>query len=307
MAQSGCLVHLVAESSALRHRLGDEFYTALRCDPTNEPRDLRSVRIRRAALSLRRLGDGDRGPERIASRPLSIVLPSKRPDHIIDAVRQVARQRHVDIELIVGLHGARFDARHRDLVRELVPGPVAVHEFPDSVNLGEMLRELSASATAELITKWDDDDWYGDEHLHDLLLSWDYSGAQIVGKFAEFVYVEGRDATVRRSTDGAERPSRLLAGGTMLTSREWLKEVGDWPPLPRHVDQRLIDATRNCGGVTYRTHGFQYVLRRRSASTGHTWAATDEYFLSGADTHWAGLALDRADISDEPAAPVRPS
>ena len=89
---------------------------------------------------------------------------------------------------------------------------------------------------------------------------------------------------------------------------------GGWPAAPQRVDGLLIDAVLRAGGSSYRTHGFQFVLRRRRPSTGlgHTWPASDEYFLREAVDQRPGLALGFADIVEpigtvgpEPEAKVR--
>ena len=47
----------------------------------------------------------------------------------------------------------------------------------------------------------DDDDWYGKEHISDLLLAASYSNADLVGKGSEFVYLMEEDITVRSLDD----------------------------------------------------------------------------------------------------------
>ena len=144
----------------------------------------------------------------------------------------------------------------------------------------------------------DDDDWYGDEHLLDLVLALDYSGAEIVGKFAEFVHLEQLDITVRRSPVGSETYTAAIGGGALLTTADWLRRVGGWASVPRSVDLRLIEATHAAGGRCYRAHGYQYVLRRRDGvgDHAHTWWATPDYFAADAVARSDGLDLALADI-----------
>ncbi len=104
-----------------------------------------------------------------------------------------------------------------------------------------MTRSISAKssicclvlAEGELVTKWDDDDWYGPHHLEDLIDALRYSGADLVGKAAEFVRLEQLDLTIRRFRLGAESYSSTIAGGTLLLRRSSLESVGGWAPEPR--------------------------------------------------------------------------
>jgi hypothetical protein len=109
----------------------------------------------------------------------------------------------------------------------------------------------------------------------------------MVGKGAEFVYLQSLDITVRRDAGPAESFAAVVAGGTMLISRGDLEAVGGWRPVPRSIDRGLIDRVRRAGGLVYRTHPLGYVYQRRS--DGHTWDPGLEYFLRGGGTQWSGL------------------
>jgi hypothetical protein len=77
----------------------------------------------------------------------------------------------------------------------------------------------------------------------------------------------------------------------MLLTRHELQQVG-WADAPRRIDRLLIDAIEGRAGTVYRTHGFGYVLRRRSAALGsHTWQAGDAYFLRQSIDQRPGLDL----------------
>ncbi len=268
-------------------------------------RELQSVRLRRIAQSEFSAAGrwriiGDLLDVRVRSTPsVSVLLASNRPTDVVFAARQVAAQVDVDAELIVGLHGAHMPARLSEEIRTAFPGEVQVEHFPDDLLLGEVLSALTAKAAGDYVTKWDDDDWYGADHLADLIRAHRYSGAVLVGKAAEFVRLDDLDITIRRWAHGSETYSTTIAGGTLLTSREALQEVG-WAAVPRQVDRRLIDAVADHGWPIYRTHGFGYVLRRREGShSRHTWQASDSYFLRTSVDQWPGLALAEADVATD--------
>lgn len=309
------LVHLAAAGVVVRPRhlseleaaLGTRFAETLSRSFEIPDRELRSVHIRRAAIEthgargwaerlMNSVGSEERGLEK---QTLSVLLATRRPEHLRQAVRQVAQQRRIDVQLIAGLHGDGFAPHVEEMTRNEFAGDVIIRRFGSELVLGEVLSELTAAADGALVTKWDDDDWYGADHLSDLLLAHDYSGADVVGKRAEFVYLERSDLTIRRSTYGSESVDWSLAGGTLLMSRAWLEQIGGWEPLARGVDRSVLDRTRAHGGVAYRTHGYQYVLRR-SAVSDHTWAADDDYFLQAATERRRGLALSWADITSLP-------
>ncbi|WP_051761787.1 glycosyltransferase [Microbispora rosea] len=251
-----------------------------------------SIRLRRAALREHGAAARWRGLALSAGLPVppdprvSILLCTRRPEMVPFAVEQMERQRGVSAELIVGLHG--FTAREAAIPR--TRSPITVIEAPAATPFGEVLNRMAAAASGSYLAKVDDDDWYGPDHLADLLLARRYSGADLVGSAAEFVYLEPLDVTIRRCI-GTERFVPLVAGGTMLVTRAAFEAAGGFRPLARTVDGQLLQAVEAVGGRIYRTHGLGYVLRRRSAY-GHTWRQPVQSFLASYQEQWRGLVFN---------------
>lgn len=249
-------------------------------------RELHSVRVRRKALeSVHRSGREQR---------ISVVMATQRPDCLSPALDMIARQRRQPHDVLVGLHGDRFAA---DVEERLGRAGVEFRRYDAEWNLGEILGELTRATTGELVTKWDDDDWYGSHHLQDLESALDYARADLVGKAAEFVYLEDVGVTLRRMPIGAETFSPTLAGGTLMVRRSAYDRAGGWPRTPRDVDRGLVVRVSGDGGVVYRTHGYEYVLRRTAG--GHTWSASSSYFVRQSVEQRSGLDLAFAGFDDD--------
>ncbi len=209
---------------------------------------------------------------------VTVILVTHRPDHLDHAIAQLAGLRYPRLEVVIGAHGDRVDgARLWDLAQQ-VPYPVSIVPIDGRRTLGEALQACTDRAEGALVTKMDDDDFYGPEHVWDLVLARQYSGAQVVGKALDWVYLESQDSTVFRPTYPAEKYADFVAGGTMLISAADLGAVGGWRPVPKSVDRALLDRVLADGGLVYRTHGLGYVYVRHSA--GHTASVTDEHFLT---------------------------
>ena len=269
-------------------------------------REEHSIRLRRAAL-LTHSGPGWRtrvaeaaGQPRPRFPTCTVVLATRRPDNLDFALANVARQRGVDVELVVAAHGFTPDAGQ---VRELLPGRhVEVVNLPQETIFGDVLNAGVAAGSGDIVVKMDDDDFYGPDFLLDLLLAREYSGADLVGTPAEFVYLESLDRTVRRHgtpRDASERFASIVAGGTITIPRGLLRSLGGFQAVHRFVDQQLFHAARSVGATIYRTHGLGFMLRR--SSDGHTWTVEDDHFL---DTlrlrgQWDGLVKTRILDPDE--------
>ena len=289
LAASGAPLETSGPPSVWADAIGSDLAGQLAEPGTDEAhgRELRSVRLRRVALDLLR---GDRSDPEV-----SVLLATRRPLDVPSALAQVAAQVGCRVQVLLGLHGDGWPGDDDQLFEQLPTGS-CIARFDTTTKLGEILTALGDRADAELVSKWDDDDWYGPNHLADLVRAYDYSGADVVGKAAEFVHLEQPDLTIRRFAVGAESYTWTLAGGTLLTTRSWLDTIDGWPAVASGVDRAMLAATRRHGGVAYRTHGFEYVLRRSRPDARHTWTSVDSHFLAAATETRDGLDLAFADV-----------
>lgn len=225
---------------------------------------------------------------------VSVLLASRRPADIPAALGQIALQETVRPEVVVAVHTP--DAGDVDAVgvamRDLGLVGSVLHRTPD-IPLGEVLNAAAERASGSCVTKWDDDDRYGPHHLEDLVVAWRNSGADLVGKRAEFVHFVRTGATIVRGMEGVGKRSMVIAGATLFTTRDRLLAVGGFPPLHRAVDWHLRVRYRDLGLRSFRTHGFGFVMVRRP--DGHTWPVTDDELIGGAARTWEGIP-DVADV-----------
>ena len=258
-------------------------------------REVHSIRLRRAAHARHgtqafRRGVALRTGTQLSAPPLvSVLLPTRRPEMLEFALRQVGRQRGVEAELVLATHGYEPDPAVLDEASDRFGVPVRnVAALPDRP-FGELLNDAARVARGDVLLKMDDDDWYGRDFVADLLMARSYSGADVIGTPPEFNYIEPLDVTVRRK-DVSEKFRNVVAGGTMMISREAFTSVGGFRRMNRYVDAGLLRAVLAAGGSIYRTHGHGYLLRR--TGSGHTWDPGLGYFVSRARTmqQWRGFA-----------------
>ena len=295
LAAAGVPMMAPSMPSAVNHLLGKDVVAAIQevtpevvADPLL--REVASVRLRRAALRNHAPGVHARKLAALAGLPVqplplvSVILVTRRPHFLDGALAQVARQTWGDLELLLGLHGDEFDDAQVEKAIADFPRPVTVIRVPASESFGQALNQTTAAAQGEYLTKWDDDDYYGADHVWDLLLAADYSCATVVGKGSEFIQLDALGQTVGGRNPVNERRVRFVAGGTMMLRRQTLADLGGWRPVPFAVDQALLRMVLDAGGTIYRTHGLEYILRRHGE--GHTWHAETEYFLERQTRQW---------------------
>ncbi|WP_090787249.1 glycosyltransferase family 2 protein [Asanoa ishikariensis] len=296
LAAAGVLVHAPDLRPPVAALLADELRPLVVGElPADDLEwEVRAVRQRRAALrqhatafALPRLA-GDTFPALVAPPSVSVLLVTRRLEHIAATVAAIERQTYPDLEIVLCLHGAHPSAELLGQVARCSRPVELVAIGPEQrFGFGEAIGRATARARGSLITKFDDDDNYGPEHVWDLVLARLVSGATLVGKAAEFVHLHALDTTVRRQNGRAEHYAGVVAGGTMLISRGDLEEVGGWRPVPRSIDRGLIERVTRSGGLVYRTHPLGYIYHRRAE--GHTWDPGLEYFLRDNGPQWPGV------------------
>ena len=303
LAARGTVVRLADGGPELKDLLGAELHGLLvgaAPGPEAGAREAQSIRILRAALREHSLDSRVRqlraaaGVEGPPLPLVSVLLVTKRPGFLAHALAGVGRQTWPRVELVLGLHGGGFAG-----VEERLSGfrfPATVVRIGAEEPFGAALNRAAAAARGSLLTKMDDDDAYGREHLWDLVLAHEYSRADLVEKTAEFTYLAGSHLTVQSYRGGSEAHGLMGAGGTMLMRREALDRVGGFPPVCRQEDLGLFERFRDRGDRIYRTHGAGFVLVRHGV--GHTWEEDDQWFLDRAYRVWPGWDPERAHIGD---------
>ena len=304
MAATGMVVRVTEPDRELGRHLGSDLYSLMTDDrvATADPheRESLSIAMRRCALrdhSLRArarqvLSSGGR-----AGPPLplvSVLLATRRPHRVAAAVEAVAIQTYPRVELVLAMHGEGFDAPAIGELLDSIDLPARAVPVAATEPLGAVLNAAVAVSTGKLLTKFDDDDFYGPEHLWDLVLAHEYTRAALVGKAAEYVYLANSDRTIHRFRNRAERRSASLAGGALMIARHDLDALLGWREIPASVDRALIEDVSRSGGGTYQTHGMGYMLVRHDE--GHTWPAKDAYFLKQADEVREGCDLEFAGV-----------
>jgi len=216
---------------------------------------------------------------------VSAIMLTNRAEYLHQICSTLRRFDYPNLQIVIGLHG---DVEDSGVIRDvLADRNVDVVRISSDLPFGTAMQRASEVAEGELLTKIDDDDIYGSQHIWDLVLAKMYSGAEIVGKALDWIYLADEDTTVFRPVYAAERYAKFVAGGTIMIDAAALASVGGWRPVPRSIDRALIESVRLAGGLVYRTHGLGYVYVRRD--TGHTAQVDNAHFRTRAHQTWTGL------------------
>ena len=211
---------------------------------------------------------------------VSAVVPTRRPEQLDHVLHAVGSQSHRALELVLVTHGFVLD---EDDVRRRAEaaGVPSVTVFPADagLTLGACLNLGVDVAAGDLVAKMDDDNFYGTHYLTDLVRALDYSGADVVGKWAHLVLLEGSGETLLRFGHAEHRFVEQVQGGTLLMRRSLAERIG-FEDLPRSVDTTFLAKVRAAGHTVYAADRFNFVSVRRADTGSHTWPISDKEIMA---------------------------
>lgn len=220
---------------------------------------------------------------------VSALVCTRRPDRLDAVLRTLGAQVGADVQLVLLAHGtgaSPADVRARAAAAGLADAVVlrAGAEVP----LGTCLNRLVGAADGDLVAKVDDDDLYGPHYLADQAAALGYSGADVVGKQAHYLYLAGSDVMVLRAPEREHRFTDRVSGPTLVARRDLARAV-PFPALPRGEDTGFLAAAVAAGARVYSADRFNFVQMRGADPGAHTWPATDAELLAGGDVEVVGL------------------
>ncbi|MCK9794704.1 glycosyltransferase [Isoptericola sp. 4D.3] len=218
----------------------------------------------------------------ISSRSVSLIAPTIRPQNVSMILENAARQRGAEVELVVLSHG--FELEKADVearAKELGIESLVLLKADKDKTLGHALNRLVDAASGDLVSKIDDDDYYGPNYLRDLVNAHYFSEAEVVGKAASYIYFESQNATVISYEAHEHRYTDFVRGATLTGARDIFRKVG-FDDVPRSEDSRFLRKLSAEGGRVYAADRFNFVIRRSAQPGAHTWqVGDDELFSSG--------------------------
>ncbi|YCI96515.1 glycosyltransferase [Arthrobacter sp. R3-55] len=228
-------------------------------------------------------------PERsqpVALPSVSALVPTIRPHQLEHVFATVGRQVDVDIELVLLTHGFEVaPSRARSLAEKYGVSRFTILSATREVPLGECLNMCVSASSGEVLTKMDDDDYYGPRYLADLLHALDFSKATVVGKLAHHMHFSSTGATVLRMPHMEHRESRLVMGPT-ITARRTVFEETPFEALNRGEDTAFLKAVTDAGGTIYSADRFNFCQLRKGE--GHTWDVSDEELAASGEIKFFG-------------------
>ncbi|MEE2524057.1 glycosyltransferase family protein [Pseudarthrobacter sp. J47] len=227
-------------------------------------------------------------------RHVSVLVSTIRPWQLEHVFRTVGSQRDVDVELVLLTHGFTADGNEiRKLQEQFGVSDVKILKAERSESLGACLNQCVEAASGEVLTKMDDDDFYAPDYLSDQLYALHFSGADVVGKQAHYMYLERRNATILRFPEWEHRYTRTVMGPTIMGSAG-IFQATLFDDVGSGEDSLFLKRVIQGGGSIYAADRFNYCQQRYGE--GHTWQVSEEALLATGDVKFFGNYRDEVSV-----------
>ncbi|WP_374108522.1 glycosyltransferase [Isoptericola sp. S6320L] len=243
------------------------------------------------ARAQRMLHDVGLAPSSVVPRPrVTALVSTNRPHQLDHVLASVGSQTGVDVQLALLAHGFELPSEAELRLQAKKAGVedlVLLHADAD-VPLGACLNRLVDAADGDVVAKMDDDDVYGPRYLSDQLYAMDYSGAEVVGKQAHYMYLEAHDATLLRFSEREHRLTDFVMGPTIVARRDVAAAVR-FAETRTGEDTGFLQGAGESGVRIYSADRFNFV-QMRAGSGRHTWTVSDAELLASGEVTFYGHA-----------------
>ncbi|WP_036711518.1 glycosyltransferase [Paenibacillus pinihumi] len=217
------------------------------------------------------------GPK-LDQKSVSIITCTKRRPCMHTLFQNYSRQNYSRKELIVILNSKNLMLSEYRKAAKCYPD-VRVFSVPEYVSLGNCLNYGVKLTKYSLIAKFDDDDYYAPNYLTESVRSLSRHNADISGKRAHYMYLQGKKLLLHRYYNKANQYVQLVQGATLLVKLHVFRKVR-FPNRNRGECVKFCSNSRAKGFKIYSGSPYNFVAIRRRNSRDHTWIVSDKQLIS---------------------------
>lgn len=208
---------------------------------------------------------------------VSIIISTNKLKYRDNMFSNFKRLQYNQKELIVILNSSRLDINDYKARFAYLPN-VRIYKKDENHTLGECLNFGIEQSRYKFISKIDDDDYYGDNYLTDLINVFKYTDAEVVGKLSAFVYFENGNILTVSCPEEINKHVGWVNGGTLLIKKEVFNKVKF---RERNIgeDSKFFVDCDTAGIRIYTADKFNYVIMRHKDLNDHTWRMSEDELM----------------------------
>lgn len=215
----------------------------------------------------------DRDP--LSLPKVTLVTPTKRPELLLDNLKNYDGQNYCNKEWVIVVNKTGVGAQKiRDKLQERPD--ITVEFLHQEKNIGTCLNAGIALSAGELWFKMDDDDFYGENYLLDMVLAWRITGADMFGKIPAYIYSEANDTLYCRNSVSysnsivrSETPN--MCGATLAGTVEVGRKYPFSETKRANVDSDFFLRALAGGCLLQFVDPYSFSVYRSSDDKFHTW------------------------------------
>lgn len=209
--------------------------------------------------------------------PVSIITCTNKPHCLDNIFSNYGSQIYEKKELIIILNSDEMDI---ELWKKKAEGysNVSIYQLPEDKSIGECQNFAVEKTKYGYIATLDDDDFYAPYYLHDLMLAFKYTDADIVGKSSYFCHIQGLNALVLRNPENEFQYIDFVGGGKRIVKRAVFDSV-KFPPLSNQEDRIFCEESIKKGFKIFSADKYNLCYVRSANQKHHTWSISDQEML----------------------------
>lgn len=213
---------------------------------------------------------------------VSILVVSNKPEYFDKILDNFRRQKLYHKELIVVFHCSNKPSAGeiRQMMAKALPEEQIQIFWRNSaaISFGYCINEGVSLTNMEFVAKFDDDDFYGDNFLTDIVPAFSYTDADVCGRISFHTYLEETESLIIRKPGNEYMYCKFLPGATIVARRSVFEKTL-FRDIPRDIDGKFgVDCTE-AGVKMFAVDTFQLLVMRASDKSKHTWKASDSVIL----------------------------
>ena len=147
---------------------------------------------------------------------------------------------------------------------------VTVLKKDEKITLGECLNFGVSMSKYDYVAKIDDDDYYSENYLIDLINVFEYTNAEVTGKGNHFVYFEEFNILTIHYLNVENQYTDYLRGSTFLAKKSIFNKV-QFRHLSLDEDTQFIRDCKKNGIIMFAADRYNHVYMKHKDLNDHTW------------------------------------
>ncbi len=208
---------------------------------------------------------------------ISIITVTNRVAYMPQVFQNYNRQNIINKELIIILNNNSMDIKQWKNESRKYPN-VKIYRKDESITFAECKNFALKKTSFSYITHFDDDDYYAENFLKDILIAFDKIDADIIGKRSAFVYFKNSKILGVRLPGNEHCYVKFVMDSSMVIKKSIFNKIR-FPIMKSGADFAFQKECINNGIKIYSIDKYNYAFIREKRTYNHTWQIKDENLL----------------------------